>query len=351
MMRSHNKHQSVIFSQIKRPGKFRQHFNHPEQVRHFNIWLKLRSEDGFIVVSASEKTSAEIRVKNSELNDASDHTHRTFREIRSVDMIHAIIDLINNYDPDSNSHSDSNEYDDEYDENEGCESGEVNTQIEESKTNDDENNDDTENDNDDDKVKDKKEDENEIDNEVDDGDDDVDEDIPTCDDVNGNNHIVKFKRKRQCYGDSPAVDSIFNLFSSHHHMPSYRKLSEESNIPHTTIHSWHLKFKEDPSWRPEKSNMSHNRKIFSAEEETQIKQNLEDEYISKEKSLTFNLVKEIMLKRTFKDMRPHSDGTVSTSQKTLNFKCSRKFMDNFLHRNGLSNRMCTVERKPTIDET
>ena len=96
--------------------------------------------------------------------------------------------------------------------------------------------------------------------------------------------------------------------------------------------------------------MSHNRKIFSAEEETRIKQNLEGEYISKEKSLTFNLVKEIMLKRTFKYIRPHCDGTVSTSQKTLNFKCSRKFMDNFLYRNGLSNRMCTVERRPTIDE-
>ena len=82
--------------------------------------------------------------------------------------------------------------------------------------------------------------------------------------------IVPHKKKNQEYGESTAIDSIFELFASKDALPSYRKLSEISNIPFTTLRGWHTKFKSDPCWRPSSHYNSSNRRIFSDEKEKDI---------------------------------------------------------------------------------
>ena len=139
------------------------------------------------------------------------------------------------------------------------------------------------------------------------------------------------------------------MFASNDKMPSYQQLAEQSKIPRSTISDWHQRFKENPEWRPYNQNISCNRRVLDDSNEAEIKQMLEVEYIEKERLLTFDIVKTVICAHVFTDKEPHSDGTLTAPCPNLNFKCSRHYLDNFLHRNGLSNRVCTATRRPQID--
>ena len=171
-------------------------------------------------------------------------------------------------------------------------------------------------------------------------------------DFNDDTHMEPFvilKRKRVDYSDSPSVEPIFQRFISAPKMESYRVMSAKTGIPFTTIRNWHKKFKTDPSWRPGKTNISHNRRVFNDTQEAEITRQLDDEFISQQRSLTFDMVRKVITSYGLEQIDPHEDGTVSGPSKVIEFKCSRHYMDDFIDRNHLSNRVCTAERRPTID--
>ena len=120
-------------------------------------------------------------------------------------------------------------------------------------------------------------------------------------------------------------------------------------MPRTTISGWYKKYQEDEAWRPTAKKRDLNRRIFLPEQEAAIKKHLIDEYISKQKPLTIDTIRTVMFNYVYEDMEPLSDGVVTAPDKNLSFKCSRHFIMNFLRRNGLSNRVCTAERRPQID--
>ena len=163
--------------------------------------------------------------------------------------------------------------------------------------------------------------------------------------------IVQIKRKQHAYDDPHVTEPIFQRFACDSEMPSYRDLEKQSGIPHTTISNWHLKFKQDPTWRPSKRSQSKNRRIFGDSEVEQIAQQLDEEYISRQRPLTFNIFQKVIMDHVLLDMEPHSDGTMSAPPHRVGFKCSRRFMESFLKRNHMSNRVCTAQRRPEIDQT
>ena len=161
--------------------------------------------------------------------------------------------------------------------------------------------------------------------------------------------IIPIKRKVHSYGESSEIEAIFQRFACSSQPFTYREIAHQSNIPPMTIYGWHKKFKEDQTWRPSHENMSQKRRIFHDEEEAQITCFLEDEYIAKNRLLTYEIVQRVIMNHIIDDMEPHSDGIMTAHSSHLGFKCSRQFIRNFLKRNGLSNRVYVAERRPEVD--
>ena len=159
--------------------------------------------------------------------------------------------------------------------------------------------------------------------------------------------IIPFRKKKNCYNQKEVIEAIFTLFAKGR--PNFRKLGSQYRIPRTTITGWYKQHKIDKTWRPT-SLMYENRRIFTNKQEAIIKEKLETKYIKEELPLSYETIKSEILDFIGTDIEPLSDGVVAASSHKLDFKCSNQFIKCFLRRNGLSNRVCTAERRPKIDE-
>lgn len=137
------------------------------------------------------------------------------------------------------------------------------------------------------------------------------------------------------------ADDVFAMFLTED--GTLAQISRDFGIPPKTVSNWHKQFIKDPEWRPYlgKNHGLHHR-IFTDEEEANIKSYINDNYINQGKLFT-DADFRILLTDAF--LEKHSLDEVLPF-----FMMSAHFIFDFKERNHISSRTAHAKRRSDIDE-
>jgi hypothetical protein len=111
-------------------------------------------------------------------------------------------------------------------------------------------------------------------------------------------------------------------------------------FPATTIYTWHRKWCEDPDWRPDTTDRSHNRRKLTDEQEAEIEAEIMAQYFGKHRRLSCRQFKGLTIAYW---QRQKIENTKSPT-----FAGSSRFRVGFFKRHHLSLRSATLKKKEPV---
>jgi hypothetical protein len=158
--------------------------------------------------------------------------------------------------------------------------------------------------------------------------------------------VVKRRRYTAYYSSPELLEPIFNLFLRDDDAGyAMRDISQQTNVPITTLYSWRERVRVDPTWRPSKEHFTENSRVFPDDIEETIANFIRINFVQPGRSLTRATLRPLIL-LLIQDLVAQ---TILPSS-CLNFTCSYHFLSRFLRRVGLSFRKARAERRPAISD-
>ncbi|OHS93796.1 hypothetical protein TRFO_13773 [Tritrichomonas foetus] len=138
------------------------------------------------------------------------------------------------------------------------------------------------------------------------------------------------------------LEPIFFLMQVKLRHGEYRRISKTTGIPYTTILSWKNKILKDNNWRPNKVNFNISKRVFTDDEEIQLINMIQTEYLDKNIFFSDSDFKYKALNYYYQTLNKGIDDS--------EFLCSPTFIADFKKRHEISLRKPHLKRRPDISQ-